>query len=340
MNATTDSLLEIQGATDPSINEEFKLYPWIKVIIASAVLVTTVSFVGNLLVITAFIKYKNLQDATNCLICNQSLADILACIMTILNLVFSFTPSGRNYVSSYKTACLCYLCLTCVAFVGSFFNILSISTERLVAITKPLFSLNPRKKTFIKIWIAGAWLGIFLYACIPSMELHKWEPGVRCLVYWVYNKVYGMYTAVIPMYVILTITAFLNLVIGFLALKIRRSKVGSVAIKGSTTSYAKSQQPAVETPSNNGAKHSRKVTLMLLAVVGVFYVAWLPYLGLTLMSLIYPLQYASNKYLLIAHEFAKILMMTNGAFNPFIYANRNPPFNKAFRRILGIAQSR
>ncbi|ELU15969.1 hypothetical protein CAPTEDRAFT_75714, partial [Capitella teleta] len=272
---------------------------------------------GNLLTIIAFFKFKTLQDATNCLICNQSFADVMQITVTWVYAYCTYIPSGKAFISVNKYPCLIYLWASSTTLISSFVNIMAISIERLIAITLPFINRNPHKKKAILLWIIAVWVGIILFTSLPTLGVNNWRSERACNVYFVYTETFLMYCTFIPMFVILALTALLNIIIGISVLRrrLRRAKVGP---GGQELTQAKKSA-------------NLKITLMLLMVVSAFYVCWMPYLSITCYSLFNPLLYAAKPNLAIVHEFSKVLMMVNGALNPFIYANRNPQFKKAFK---------
>ncbi|ELU04805.1 hypothetical protein CAPTEDRAFT_201500 [Capitella teleta] len=305
---------------------------WEIVVVILFVIVITGSFIGNTLIIAVFFRFKNLQNATNCLICNQSIADLLSALTMCLYISITYFPAGKLFVLSHKYACLLCLCINCVSLLGSLVNIMAISIERAIAVALPYVNINPHKKKIVLLWIVVTWIGILISSSLPIVGLNRWKYGTPCNVYFVFEKWHILNCILYTMIVVLVVTALLNITIGVCALRrhLRRSKVApqtKVNSQVNSTSKIKNKSnPTIEA-------NKRRITTMLLVVVGVFYMFWVPYISVTCYSLFNPMRYRTKTNLIIFHEFTKVFFIVNGLLNPFIYANKNPQFKKAFKEI-------
>ncbi|ELU10215.1 hypothetical protein CAPTEDRAFT_64837, partial [Capitella teleta] len=184
------------------------------------------SVVGNVLTIRTFFKIKNLQDATNCLICNQSIADLLCALVTSVYVIVTFSHAGRLYISTYKYACIIFLWGASSAQLSAFVNIMTISIERMIAIGVPVVNERPDKKKMVLLWISLTWIGILISTSLPTLGVNQWEHGMSCNLYFVFEKWYLTYVILLSMFVVLVVTALLNICIGLIALRrhVRRFK--------------------------------------------------------------------------------------------------------------------
>ncbi|ELU16759.1 hypothetical protein CAPTEDRAFT_75712, partial [Capitella teleta] len=294
------------------------------------IIVITGSVMGNTLIITVFFRFKDLQNATNYLICNQSIADLLTGVYLSLYVSMTYIPAGKLYIISNKYACLIFLWAVCISMLCAFVNIMAISIERVIAVALPYVNKNPHKKKLVLLWIVVTWIGILIFGSLPTLGVNRWKRGTPCNVYSVFEKWYILKCILYVMFFVLVMTALLNITIGLCALRrhLRRSKVApSTSLTGQMSSTSKTKNKINPQDKTN----NRRITTMLLVIVSVFYVCWLPYLCLTCYSLFNPMQYRAAANLVMLHEFTKILMNLNGLLNPFIYANRNIKFKKAFK---------
>ncbi|ELU08032.1 hypothetical protein CAPTEDRAFT_93871, partial [Capitella teleta] len=131
------------------------------------IIVITGSVVGNTLIITVFFRFKYLQNATNYLICNQSIADLLSAFIVCFYMSIAYFPAGKVFIISNKYACLLYLWAHCVSLLCSLVNIMAISIERVIAVAFPFVNINPLKKKFVLLWIAVTWIGILVSNSVP-----------------------------------------------------------------------------------------------------------------------------------------------------------------------------
>ncbi|ELU16776.1 hypothetical protein CAPTEDRAFT_128878 [Capitella teleta] len=264
------------------------------------IIVLTGSVMGNTLIITVFFGFKNFQNSTNCLICNQSIADLLTALFSWYYVSITYIPAGKLFIISNKYACLIFLLAICVSILSAFVNIMAISIER----------------KFVLLWIALTWIGILISSSLPIFGVNQWKQGTPCNAYFVFEKWYLLHCVLYTMFFVLVMTALLNATLGL-----------CVAFTPKTTQKSNPVQ------SDLHKQNKRRIAIMLLVVVGVFYVCWLPFLSVTCYSLFHPMQYGANTNLVIFHEFTKVLLNVNGLLNPFIYANRNSHFKKAFKKI-------
>ena len=97
---------------------------------------------SNILVLVAYIKFPSLDTPTNLLICNQSVADLLFCLTTMMFVWFNYTVMGLKYASYHKYACLIMLFTVAVSLWSSVINLLALSVERFLAIAFPYHYLR------------------------------------------------------------------------------------------------------------------------------------------------------------------------------------------------------
>ncbi|ELT95814.1 hypothetical protein CAPTEDRAFT_106827 [Capitella teleta] len=318
----------------PNKNEALELWEIAAVILFIVVL--TGSVMGNTLIITIFFGFKNLQNSTNCLICNQSIADLLTALFSWYYVSITYIPAGKLFIISNKYACLIFLLAVCISILSAFVNIMAISIERVIAIALPFVHKNSHKKKFVLLWIALTWIGILISSSLPIFGVNQWKQGTPCNAYFVFEKWYLLHCVLYTMFFVLVMTALLNATLGVCVLRqlLKRSKVAPHAkITGQVGSTPKTTQKSNPVQNDLHTRNKRRITIMLLVVVGVFYVCWLPYLSVTCYNLFHPMQYGANTNLVIFHEFTKVFMNVNGLLNPFIYAYRNSHFRKAFKKI-------
>ncbi|ELU00723.1 hypothetical protein CAPTEDRAFT_118849 [Capitella teleta] len=342
MESAAATLNTSVNLTDEADVTKASLVTWQWVALIIFIVVLTGSLIGNLMTVIAFFKFKALQDATNCLICNQSISDVISALVTYVYLSFSYSPRKDLYILTHKYACLCYLWASCFTLNATFLNIMAISVERLIAITLPFVNMNPRKKTVVLTWILISWVATFIFTSFPTLGFNTWDTGSAygCYLYYLYPEVYVMYGSIVPMFLILALTAVLNVIIGAFVFRrqLRRGKVGPTeespaGTSGGGSTVTNTKQPAKKPQTLNNPAN-RKLTIMLLMVIGVFFLSWIPYLCITSFSLADSSMYSSLYYVQVMHEFTKPLIMVNGLLNPLIYAHRNPHFKKAFQQLL------
>jgi hypothetical protein len=329
--ATTQSVHEDTSAAEPAPVERmmiipFKIEAWRMASASTATSFMLSSMVANMLVIVAFAKFKYLRDPTNFLICNQSVADLTSAFLGLAFNFFNYTSVGRSLIS-IKSICCLYLGVTTATFLVAFVNIFALSMERLMCIASPFAS--PRKKAVIQAWIAMTWVVILTTNGLPLMGFNIWKANSRlCSLYFIYpDKL--VKAQLIPMFLAIGLTLIVNIAIVMLLLK-RYLKKKEIIVPVSANAAAGSNEKLEAMRAYN-----KRVTMMLLLVVCVFFVTWLPFLTMTSYSAIRPMDFGRNEYLRIIHAYSKWPMLIAGILNPVIYARKNPRFMKAFKELLG-----
>lgn len=337
------SSLSVGNSSAVSSGQLPSLQDWYIFISIGMCLIAGLGLPGNLLTIVAFIKFRALHTSTNYLIVSQSVADALSSAVVPGFVFFNYSQHGIKLASSLKYACLLTQWLVAFSLLSSVINILALSLERMVAVISPFANINPRKKQIIQVSTGITWSTILLICSIPTFGWNRWSPEMRCASYVVYYPVYMMYFLLAPVFGSLIITAVVNTIIAISvwrkAARVRPSGVtttqnsnpgGGQGGSGSVSSTAVTT--SISTMPHR-PKLNLKLTIMLLTVVGVFYLCWMPYLICTIINLVSPAQYR-HRPILVLHEVSKALLALNGAINPIIYANQNKAFRSAFKQLI------
>lgn len=340
---------EVMVSTDRSQAEpsRIEIPDWSPFIAVWFTIVNTMVLPGNFLTIVAYFKFKTLNTGINILICNQSIMDFLTGLAGHVFIYFNFTSEGVKIISENKHACLLVLGILNFSLLSSVINITALSLERLVAVCFPFASTSPRKKPSILLGVILTWFIITLSCTLPSLGWNLWSQNKRCAAHSVYSPTFVIFFAVTPISGCLIITAVINLIILFTVRK-KHTKVQNVQIAGKKSTEPACNKNSSSAKANNSVQRStnnlplsvkpkrhQKITLMLLIVVGVFYLCWMPLMMYAIVFLVSPL-YFKHDEMIISFEFSKGLIVLNGFFNPFIYATRNKAFRLAFKRLLHI----
>ena len=133
------------------------------VMVAAKIVVGSIGVVGNLLVVSVFMKYKKLfQNIKTTFIVNQSVIDGIVSLLLILTTFVS--PELHRGVDGLLVELYCKLWLSQVPIWGlmtsSTYNLMAISTERYLAIVHPIwhkvtFTKKMADSVAICIWLFG-----------------------------------------------------------------------------------------------------------------------------------------------------------------------------------------
>ncbi|XP_031788172.1 allatostatin-A receptor isoform X1 [Nasonia vitripennis] len=308
-------------------------------------LIGILGLLGNSLVVIVVAANPGMRSTTNILIINLAVADllfVLFCIpFTATDFVLPYWPFGNAW-------CKVVQYLIIVTACASVYTLVLMSLDRYLAVVHPIASMSVRTEShaFIAIWIV--WI-VILTSSIPVLIIHgEWDenqmlnrseacalhlgiveqhrqqlqqheskneeppleltPQIACRILpdanWpLFQVSFFLASYVVP----------LTLICGLYVCMLLRLWKGA----------------RVSAESRRGRK---RVTRLVLVVVGVFAVSWCPIqVILVIKSLdMYPLSSATIALQIASH----VLAYTNSCVNPILYAFLSDNFRKAFRKII------
>ncbi|ELT90675.1 hypothetical protein CAPTEDRAFT_189693 [Capitella teleta] len=277
--------------------------------------------VTNLLLLLSYYKHPELQSPTSLLLVSQSIADFMTCGLATFYLFLSHVEVGRQLTSDYKYLCIITLCLIILTVWASLFTLLSLSLDRMVNIRFPFYYTRLVTEPLVKRFIVALWVVMVSTLSFPLFGLNNWKPDQVCSTFTVLPKAYFVNFLLLSSLIVIILVGVLNLVI--CAVAISKRKV----------------HPSGNEVQQSQSKSQYKLTKMLLVVVGVFYACWMPYTILNMIVLL-----GRNTLLggiipgwfVKLLEASKVLLITNGAVNPLIYAWKVREFRRAFRKTVGL----
>ncbi|ELT95105.1 hypothetical protein CAPTEDRAFT_202992 [Capitella teleta] len=294
---------------------------WYVYIMIGIYAVSSLVVPGNLMTIIAFFKFRLCQATTNMLICNQSIADLLFALTVHPFVLMNYYAPGVRLAERNKMACLLSLTSVMFSLTSSVCNIALLTLERFLSLTMPTKSWNSSKVRISLVFIVPSWVILLVVNVIPLMGFNRWGPGQQCLTY-IVSPVFYSHVILLPMLLILLVTALLNL--GIWRIAVKRLVCPNPPDKTPTTMLAAKKQLT-----------SQRLTRMQLMIVGCFYAMYMPYIVLSLIKSYLPVQswktHGPPEAINILHEVAKLLLGLNSAINPIIYAFHSPYYNKAVR---------
>lgn len=143
-------------------------------IIDLAIIIFTLA--GNILTAVAIKTSRKLNAIlSNQFIFNLAISDIMVAVFIPYHYAFSV----GNTLGSHKATCLLRFILICLACSCSIFNLLSIATDRYIAIVHPLHYGRCVTKRAVYGLIAYGWIACFTLATVP-LYWNTWDTADRC----------------------------------------------------------------------------------------------------------------------------------------------------------------
>uniref|UniRef100_A0A3B4B4E7 Beta-2 adrenergic receptor n=1 Tax=Periophthalmus magnuspinnatus TaxID=409849 RepID=A0A3B4B4E7_9GOBI len=310
-----------------SIQGEYSDVELVVIGVGMAVLVMAIVF-GNILVITAILRFKRLQTVTNLFIASLAVADLIMGIAVV--------PFGSSYILLGAWQFGSFMCefwtatdVLCVT--ASIETLCVIALDRYLAITSPLRypSLLTRGRAVAV--VLAVWIVASLISFLP-IHLKLWvandDKAKDCLANesccdFNTNTAYAISSSIVSFYLPLVVMIFLYTRVFQEAQKQLEKIRGrerhllklQISLKQSTTRRLKfclKEQKAVKT---------------LGIIMGTFTLCWLPFFILNI------LMFLDLGDVTLLFRLLNWLGYSNSAFNPLIYC-RSPDFRQAFQEIL------
>ncbi|XP_054708342.1 5-hydroxytryptamine receptor 2A-like [Uloborus diversus] len=332
--------------------------------VASTAVVSTVlgllilfTIVGNISVIVAITREKNLQTKGNCLVLSLAVADLLvACLVMPLGAVYEVHKEwtlGRELCDIWTSCDV--LCCT-----ASILHLVAIAVDRYWAVTD-IDYVRQRQSWHVGLTILIVWIVAF---CVSIAPLIGWKDGLheerllnekRCLIS--QDPGYQLFATCATFYVPLVVILLLYWRIFRVARKRIRHKPGmraesrlvsatvlaslvtEMTLISTTTSsshpssddflLSKEQVLKKRRRGNIRSKRERKAAKTLTVITGVFVICWLPFFTMALLMPLCEECQPSNA----VFSFALWLGYANSMLNPIIYTVFSPDFRMAFKQL-------
>uniref|UniRef100_A0A8C6TSF0 Opsin 4xa n=1 Tax=Neogobius melanostomus TaxID=47308 RepID=A0A8C6TSF0_9GOBI len=269
----------------------------------------TFGVTGNALVMYAFYCNKKLRTRPNYFILNQAISDFL----------MAFTQSPIFFVNSLnkgwifgETGCKIYAFCGALFGITSMINLLAISVDRYIVITKPLQAIQWSSKKRTCFIIGLVWIYSFAWSLAPLLGWSSYIPeGLMTSCTWDYvtstpaNKSYTLMLCCFVFFIPLGIISYCYMCM-FLAIRHASrdmEKLGSQVRKSTLI-----QQQSIKT--------EWKLAKIAFVVIIVFVLSWSPYACVTLIA------WAGYGGILNPYSKAVPAVIAKGStiYNPFIYA--------------------
>ena len=326
---------------DNSSTQDFDLVcseptlPLFKLYTAFLVLIMLATIFGNVLVITAVYLYHRLRRMTNFFIISLAISDLFVALIH-LPLRIDQSVHNNNWcfdkAPGVVTTCAYWIVMDTVFSSASICNLVVISIDRFLAITKPFqYQRRMTKKVGFSL-IAFVWVYAMLWGTLSLIDWTagpKNNPHISVKKSLSHERTCGKNDKIYYT-VAMAVAFFLPLLIVI----VTYSCVFRVAFI-----QAKAVASLDPTKGKRHILRELKATKTIAVVIGVFIVCWLPFFILIVMSLwCAPCfdPFITNRALSYAIRitFIFVLPVMNSSLNPLIYTLFNKEFRSAFSRML------
>ncbi|XP_077457573.1 melanopsin-A-like isoform X1 [Stigmatopora argus] len=279
------------------------------VVAAFVLVIGTLGVAGNALVMFAFYSNKKLRSLPNYFIMNLAVSDFL----------MAFTQSPIFFINClYKEwvfgemGCKMYAFCGALFGIASMINLLAISIDRYLVITKPLQAIHWSSKRRTTLAIVSVWLYSLAWSLAPLVGWSSYIPeGLMTSCTWDYvtyttaNRSYTMmlccFVFFIPLLIIFYCYIFMFLAVRKTSREVERL---GTQVRKSTLIHQKS------------IRSEWKLAKIAFVVIVVYVLSWSPYACVTLIS------WAGHANILSPYSKAvpAIIAKASTIYNPFIYA--------------------
>ncbi|KAK2901442.1 hypothetical protein Q8A67_009557 [Cirrhinus molitorella] len=339
--------------------------PVLALLTVMMVILITVIVCGNALVIVAFKMDRSLRKQSNYFLLNLAISDFLVGAFCI-PVYMPYILTGKWMLG--KGLCKLWLVVDYLLCTASVFNIVLISYDRYLSVTKAVSYRAKQGMThFAVVKIAAVWILAFL---LYGPAILFWEqltgksrvPDDECFAEFYYTWYFLLSASAVEFFSPFVSVAFFNISI-YLSIRQRRlgSKKESCSPKcqDASTLYTdktrmslricwNSMTPKKKNTTADGEKRSendglsmrcvqrsrlrqdKKIAKSLAIIVCVFAVCWAPY---TLLMIVR----AACRGDCVSHHWYEVtfwLLWLNSAINPFLYPLCHSSFRRAFFKIL------
>ncbi|CAH1258395.1 D(1) dopamine receptor-like [Branchiostoma lanceolatum] len=293
-------------------------------------LIVLVTILGNLMVLTAVMKYPHLRSkVTNYFICSLAVSDLMVGFLVLpwaaAQELLGYWPFGQF--------CSTFVSLDVMCCTASILNLCVISVDRFWAISDPFKYEREMTCCRAALMIGLAWCLSAMISLIPiGLGFHHIGETItvtqrQCESNM--NEVYAITSSFISFYipVIIMVLAYSKI------MQIARRKYEDiVALHRSVSQNTKSVQE-----SRTALRRETRIFKTLACILGVFIVCWLPFFILNCLVPFCPLRTGGKaNFTCIDNTVFTVfewLGWVNSTLNPIIYAFNND-FRKAFWRML------
>ncbi|KAG8173187.1 hypothetical protein JTE90_003924 [Oedothorax gibbosus] len=263
---------------------------------------------GNVMVIFAVMRYRQLHSVTNVFILALAAADLLVGLNVPYYILFYF---DFRELACHRISCLLRYWFTIYAGGCSMLSLIGVAVDRYIAILHPLSYHRMVRNRYASLYVLMVWLSMGVVSSLPLIGIGEtFDPSRECDLYYTHTKEYAL--AAVASLVLLTFIVTTSLY--------------SVIFKAAW----RHKRAVVALDFNHKIRQETKTARMMALVMGVNFLGFLPYL--TVITMRY-LDGMNQERIGFFKPFVVCCYFGKSAINPVIYGWKNKEFRTAFRRI-------
>ncbi|XP_071369494.1 melanopsin-A-like [Centroberyx affinis] len=269
----------------------------------------TLGITGNALVMFAFYSNKKLRNLPNYFIMNLAVSDFL--MASTQSPIFFINCIYKEWVFG-EMGCKMYAFCGALFGIASMINLLAISIDRYLVITKPLQAMHWSSKRRTSLAILLVWLYSLAWSLAPLVGWSSYIPeGLMTSCTWDYvtyslaNRSYTLMLCCFVFFIPLGVIFYCYL---FMFLAIRKASRDVERLGTQVRKSTLIQQKSI--------KSEWKLAKIAFVVIVVYVLSWSPYACVTLIS------WAGHANILSPYSKAvpAVIAKASTIYNPFIYA--------------------
>lgn len=302
---------------------------YVVVTITTNVVISIIGTIGNVLLILAFVRCRDLRTISN--VFNLT---TFAVGMVICSVVYPLQGLLDAFVITQNPGCITFLCLAFFAGICFTLNVLALTIERYISICHSLHAptiLTNRR-------VAFALGGIFVYAAFcaflplatPLGYNGKVDPTVGCRLFVIVQKYYVAFiftnflSPVIPMIVIY----------GRIFVVLRRHIRAVVDLStigpSGTSDHIEANTVAARRERARWKREVKSAVFLFILIIS-FVINFLPFVIFILTSTFN----AKSAFSPLAFSLTHVLVYSAAAINPYLYGFGNKSFRRAVLSLFG-----
>lgn len=295
---------------------------WYKWSLLLVYIVMVTGLILNSITLIAYLKSSVLQRGKPAqhLIFNIMVSDLLTTVALQPFLIFHYTDIGAKFIRGRKYTCIFSGSLMMMSFDATYFAILLLTLERLIAIVFPLLHMRKVTKKTCQVAIIVSWSIITIKAGVIFF-LNTWSPGSVCLQLNFLPQYFAHYIHNPTLFGSLGLILLGNIVLGVHVLVSKKVRLNLKAGKSKCKKFKLLQE--------------MKMTRMLFIVVLCLFLSWIPFNVAINVVLSQSRKGRVSNVALIFRDFSRGFLVAGAVADPLIYIWQNQQCMQAVKKLFG-----